>query len=64
MKDSVAGIFLGTMLGCYMYFYLTRIAFLHLEMVVAYGAIMEGMSIQGLDNLSIAMEFHFSILWV
>lgn len=64
MEGSVVGIFLGTVSGCYMYFYMTGIPCLPLRMVLAYGAIaavVEGTSIQGLDNLSIAMALHFSM---
>lgn len=64
MEGSVVGVFLGTVAGIYVFFYLLGFDVLPLRLVLSYGAIaaiVEGTSPGGLDNLMIAVLLHFSI---
>lgn len=64
MEGSVVGVFLGTVAGIYIFFYLLGFDVLPLRLVLSYGAIaaiVEATSPSGLDNLILSTVLHFSI---
>jgi CDP-diglyceride synthetase len=64
MEGSVVGVFLGTVAGIYIFFYILGLDVLPLRLVLSYGAIaaiVEATCPGGLDNIIVSIILHFSI---
>lgn len=64
MEGSVVGVFLGTVVGCYFFYWVFQIPFLPLRIFLAYAAIaavVEGTAPSHMDNLLVAVVLHLSI---
>jgi dolichol kinase len=64
VEGSVVGVFLGTVFISYLYLSVLQLPLLPLRVVLAYGgiaALAEATSLNGFDNLVLAITLHFSI---
>ena len=64
MEGSLVGVFLGTVVACYLYVYMMGITAPPLRYVLVYGtiaAVVEGSAPGNFDNVSTAVVMHFSL---
>lgn len=67
MEGSLCGVFLGTVWGTYLFSYVLGLELMPLRMILAYGflaAVMEGTSVQGIDNVVLAVVMDSVSKWL